>query len=342
MLVLGIETSCDETAASVVRDGRVALSDVISSQIEIHRRYGGVVPELASRNHVMQVMPVIDEALAKASVTIGDLDAIAVTSGPGLIGALLVGVQAAKGLAWSTAKPLVAVNHLEGHLLAIRLLEEAPEPPFLGLVVSGGHTSLFDVRAFGDYRSVGSTRDDAAGEAYDKVAKMLGLPYPGGLPIDRHAREGNPKAIAFPRAHIRGEGAECDFSFSGLKTAVRAWIERQGKPEGVALADLCASFQEAVADPLTAKAIRAAKALGHHRIVLAGGVAANSRLRSLMTERAAKAGVELFLPPVRLCTDNGAMIAVAGTHAFWRGERAGLDLAATPGWRLGTKPEARS
>lgn len=336
MLVLGIETSCDETAAAVVRDGRVALSDVVSSQIEIHRRYGGVVPELASRNHVMQVMPVVEEALERAGALLGDLDAIAVTSGPGLVGALLVGVQAAKGLAMCARKPLVGVNHLEGHLLAIRLLEEAPEPPFLGLVVSGGHTSLFDVRAFGDYRPIGATRDDAAGEAYDKVAKMLGLPYPGGQPIDRLAREGDRRAIAFPRAHIRGQGAECDFSFSGLKTAVRAWVEKNGRPEGAALADLCASFQEAVADPLTRKAILAAKRLGHRRIVLAGGVAANGRLRELMAERAGEAGVELFLPPVRLCTDNGAMIAVAGTHAFWRGERAGLDLCATPGWRLGT------
>ena len=341
MLVLGIETSCDETAASVVRDGRVALSDVVSSQIDIHRRYGGVVPELASRNHVMQVMPVVEEALAVAGVTLDDLDAIAVTSGPGLIGALLVGVQTAKGLCLATNKPLVGVNHLEGHLLAIRLLEDAPEPPFLGLVVSGGHTSLFDVRAFGDYRPVGSTRDDAAGEAYDKVAKMLGLPYPGGLPIDRLAKEGNRRAIAFPRAHIRGEGAECDFSFSGLKTAVRAWVEKNGRPEGSALSDLCASFQEAVADPLTKKAILAAQRLGHRRLVLAGGVAANSRLRELMAERAHKAGIELFLPPIRLCTDNGAMIAVAGTHAFWRGEIADLDLCATPGWQLGHAPEPR-
>ena len=335
MLVLGIESSCDETAASVVRDGRVALSDVVSSQIEIHRRYGGVVPELASRNHVMQVIPVVDEALTKAGVSLADLDAVAVTSGPGLIGALLVGVQTAKALAWCAGKPLVGVNHLEGHLLAIRLLEEAPEPPFMGLVVSGGHTSLFDVRSFGDYRPVGSTRDDAAGEAYDKVAKMLGLPYPGGLPIDRLAREGDPKAIRFPRANMKGEGAEFDFSFSGLKTAVRAWVEQHGRPEGQGLCDLCASFQEAVADPLTKKAVLAAKRLGHRKVVLAGGVAANSRLRGLMQERARSAGLELFLPPVRLCTDNGAMIAVAGTHAFLRGERADMDLCAAPGWHLG-------
>lgn len=344
MLVLGIESSCDETAASVVKDGRVALSDVVSTQIEIHRRYGGVVPELASRNHVMQIMPVVDEALSKAGVTLADLDCIAVTSGPGLIGALLVGVQTAKSLAWCSGKPLVGVNHLEGHLLAIRLLEDAPSPPFLGLVVSGGHTSLFDVQSFGDYRPIGSTRDDAAGEAYDKVAKMLGLPYPGGLPIDKLAKEGNPKAIHFPRANIKGDGAECDFSFSGLKTAVRAWVEKNGRPskDSQAMKDLCASFQEAVADPLTKKAVMAAKKYGHTRLVLAGGVAANSRLRGLMAERARSAGLDLFLPPIRLCTDNGAMIAVAGTHAFLRGERAAMSLCACPGWHLGQQQPTKS
>jgi N6-L-threonylcarbamoyladenine synthase len=334
VLVLGIETSCDETAAAVVRDGRVALSDVVSSQIDVHKRWGGVVPELASRAHVMQVMPVVDEALAKAAVRLEELDAIAVTNGPGLIGALLVGVQAAKSLAWVSGKPLVGVNHLEGHLLAIRLLENAPEPPFLGLVVSGGHTSLFHVESFGDYRLIGSTRDDAAGEAYDKVAKMVGLPYPGGVQIDRLAREGDRKAIRFPRAQIKG--AELDFSFSGLKTAVLTWLKSNPNPQGQALADLCASFQEAVADPLTRKAMKAARSKGLQRLVLAGGVAANGRLRELAAERAAEEGLELFLPPPRLCTDNGAMIAVAGTHAFLRGERAGASLNADPSWRLGS------
>jgi N6-L-threonylcarbamoyladenine synthase len=333
VLVLGIETSCDETAAAVVRDGRVALSDVVSSQIEVHRRWGGVVPELASRNHVMQVLPVVDEALAKAGVGLADLDAIAVTSGPGLIGALLVGVQAAKGLAWLSGKPLVGVNHLEGHLLAARLTDNPPEPPFLGLVVSGGHTSLFAVEGFGRYRLVGQTRDDAAGEAYDKVAKMLGLPYPGGIQIDNLAQSGDKKAIRFPRAQIKG--AELDFSFSGLKTAVLTWLRAHPNPEGQQLADLCASFQEAVADPLTRKAMKAARKLWLHRLVLSGGVAANSRLRALAAERAAGEGIELFLPPPRLCTDNGAMIAVAGTHAFQRGERAGMALNADPAWRLG-------
>jgi N6-L-threonylcarbamoyladenine synthase len=334
LLVLGIESSCDETAASVVRDGRVALSDVVSSQVEVHRRWGGVVPELASRNHVMQVMPVVDEALAKAGVGLADLDAIAVTSGPGLIGALLVGVQAAKGLAWISGKPLVRVNHLEGHLLAVRLIEKPPEPPFLGLVVSGGHTSLYEIRSFGSYHLIGSTRDDAAGEAYDKVAKMLGLPYPGGIVIDKLAKQGDKNAIRFPRAHIKG--AELDFSFSGLKTAVLTWLRSHPKPEGQGLNDLCASFQEAVADPLTRKAMKAARRYGLKQLVLSGGVAANSRLRELAAERAAEEGIELFLPPPRLCTDNGAMIGVAGYHAFQRGERADLGLNADPSWRLGS------
>jgi N6-L-threonylcarbamoyladenine synthase len=291
------------------------------------------VPELASRNHVVQVMPVVDEALSRAGVGLADLDAIAVTNGPGLIGALLVGVQVAKSLAWASGKPLVGVNHLEGHLLAIRLLEQAPDPPFLGLVVSGGHTSLFAVEAFGAYRLLGSTRDDAAGEAYDKVAKMLGLPYPGGVQIDKLAQGGDRAAIRFPRAIIKG--AELDFSFSGLKTAVLMHLQKAPKPEGAALADLCASFQEAVADPLTKKALRAAKRTGLKRLVLCGGVAANSRLRALAQERGADAGLDVFLPPPKLCTDNAAMIAVAGTHAFLRGERAGPTLNADPAWRLG-------
>jgi N6-L-threonylcarbamoyladenine synthase len=333
LLVLGIETSCDETAAAIVRDGRTALADVVSSQIDIHRRWGGVVPELASRNHVVQVMPVVDEALARARVALADVDAVAVTSGPGLIGALLVGVQAAKALAWASGKPLVGVNHLEGHLLAIRLVEPAPEPPFLGLVVSGGHTSLYAVEGFGAYRLLGSTRDDAAGEAYDKVAKMLGLPYPGGVRIDQLAQAGDKAAIRFPRATIKG--SDLDFSFSGLKTAVLTHLQKRGKPEGQALSDLCASFQEAVADPLTKKAVRAAKRFGLKAWVLCGGVAANSRLRALAQERGADAGLEVFVPPKELCTDNGAMIAVAGTHALWRGERSGLRLNADPAWRLG-------
>jgi N6-L-threonylcarbamoyladenine synthase len=332
VLCLGLETSCDETAAAVVQDGRVALSDVVSTQIDIHRRWGGVVPELASRNHVVQVLPVLHEALRRAGKTLDDLDLLAVTSGPGLQGALLVGLQVAKALALAKGLPFVGVNHLEGHLLAIRLAPEAPEPPYLGLVVSGGHTTLYEVPELGTYRRLGSTRDDAAGEAYDKVAKLLGLPYPGGAPIDALAQAGDPKAIAFPRA-LKAHDV-LDWSFSGLKTAVWNHLQRNGIPHGQALADLCASFQEAVADALTKKLMLGAKKVGGRQLVLCGGVAANSRLRALAEERAADAGLRLFLPAKRLCTDNGAMIAVAGTEAARRGTRGTFALNAEPTWRL--------
>lgn len=332
MLCLGIETSCDETAAAVVRDGRVALADVVSTQIDIHRRWGGVVPEVASRNHVVQVMPVIHEALGRAQVGLGDLDLIAVTRGPGLQGALLVGLQVAKAMALATRLPVVGVNHLEGHLLAARLLEDAPEPPFLALVVSGGHTTAYAVTAFGQYEKVGSTRDDAAGEAYDKVARLLGLPYPGGVAVDRLAQQGDPQAIRFPRA--LPERDVLDWSFSGLKTAVLTWVKAHGVPQGQALADVCASFQEAVADALTRKLLLAARARGLHTLVLSGGVAANSRLRALAKERAVGAGLKLFLPPPALCTDNGAMIAVAGTLAHQRGQGSAMGEGADPTWRI--------
>jgi N6-L-threonylcarbamoyladenine synthase len=331
MLVLGLETSCDETAAAVVEDGRRARSDVVSTQVDIHRRWGGVVPELASRNHVVQVLPVVNAALERAGVALGDLDLIAVTAGPGLLGALLVGLQTARGLGAATGIPVLGVNHLEGHLLAIRLLEDAPEPPFLGLVVSGGHTSLYLVEAFGQYRRLGSTRDDAAGEAYDKVGRLLGLPYPAGAPIDALAQGGNPRAIRFPRAMNAPD--EVDWSFSGLKTAVRSHVQKHGVPEGQALADLCASFQEAVADTLSAKAVAAARRLGIPQLVLCGGVAANSRLRALTLERGAERDIRVFLPPPRLCTDNGAMIGVAGHEAFRRGVRPGAGLAVDAAWR---------
>jgi N6-L-threonylcarbamoyladenine synthase len=332
VLVLGIETSCDETAAAVVRDGRVALSDVVSTQIDIHRRWGGVVPEVASRNHVVQVMPVVHEALTRAAVGLDAIDAIAVTRGPGLQGALLVGLQVAKAMAAARGLPVVGVNHLEGHLLAARLLPDAPEPPFLALVVSGGHTTAYAVHAFGRYEKVGSTRDDAAGEAYDKVARLLGLPYPGGVQIDTLAQRGDPNAIRFPRA--LPERDVLDWSFSGLKTAVLTHVKARGVPEGQGLKDLCASFQEAVADALTRKLLLAARAKNLKTLVLCGGVAANSRLRSLAHERAVGDGIKLYLPPPKLCTDNGAMIAVAGTLAFERGERASLELASDPTWRL--------
>ncbi len=333
MKVLGIETSCDETAAAVVEDGRRALSDVVATQIEIHRRWGGVVPELASRNHVVQVMPVVDEALSRAGVTPQAIDAVAVTSGPGLVGALLVGVQVAKALAAAWAKPLVRVNHLEGHLVAAFLSDEPPAFPYLGLVVSGGHTSLYAARAFGDYRLLGHTRDDAAGEAFDKGAKLLGLPYPGGVAIDRLAKDGDAAAIRFPKAIVKG--AELDFSFSGLKTALLHHVRKHGVPEGKALADLCASYQEAIVRALVDKLFRAARRLQFERVVLSGGVAANSRLRAAVAERAREyEGMTVSLPAPRLCTDNAAMIAVAGTHALLRGERAGPELSADPAWRL--------
>ena len=332
MRVLGIETSCDETAAAVVEDGRRALSDVVATQIEIHRRFGGVVPELASRNHVVQVMPVIDQAVSMAGGP-GAIDAIAVTSGPGLVGALLVGVQVAKGLAMAWEKPLVGVNHLEGHLLAAFLGDTPPRFPFLGLVVSGGHTSLYLARAFGDYRLLGRTRDDAAGEAFDKGAKLLGLPYPGGVAIDQLGRGGDPRAVRFPRAVVKG--ADLDFSFSGLKTALLHQVQKQGVPEGQGLRDLCASYQEAIVGALVQKAFRAARRFQLPQLVLAGGVAANSRLRAAALEEAAQyEDLQVIVPAVKLCTDNAAMIAVAGTHALERGVRAGADLNADPAWRL--------
>jgi N6-L-threonylcarbamoyladenine synthase len=332
MITLGIETSCDETAAALVRDGREVLADVVSTQIDIHRRWGGVVPELASRNHVVQVMPVLDEALSRARLTLESVDEIAVTSGPGLQGALLVGLQVGKALAAALNRPFVGVNHLEGHLLAARLMPDPPQAPFLGLVVSGGHTTLYEVPALGTYLKLGTTRDDAAGEAFDKVAKLLGLPYPGGLPIDQLAQKGDPKAIAFPRALPARD--VLDWSFSGLKTAVSLHLKERGVPAGQALFDLCASFQEAVADALTRKLQLAVKRRGATSVVLCGGVAANSRLRALAQVRVAEEGARLYLPPISLCTDNGAMIAVAGYEAFRRGMRSDFALDADPNWKL--------
>jgi N6-L-threonylcarbamoyladenine synthase len=341
--VLGIETSCDETAAAVVavedaatdRPRGKVLSDVVHTQAAVHARFGGVVPELASRDHLQRGLPVVDEALRAAGIDLRDLDGIAVTRGPGLVGALLVGVQMAKSLSAATGLPLAAVNHLEGHLLAVLLDETAPSPPWLALVVSGGHTSLYEVREIGRYRALGHTLDDAAGEAFDKVAKLLGLPYPGGAQVDRLARGGDPRAIHFPRGLSKRPRAELDFSFSGLKTAVLHHLRAQGAiPKGQELSDLCASFQEAVCDALTLRAVRAARAARVARLVICGGVAANSRLRSLARERCEAEGVSVYLPPPRLCTDNGAMIALAGAVRLARGERAALDVAADPGWRL--------
>lgn len=329
MIVLGIETSCDETAAAVVRDGRTILSNVVASQIEVHRPYGGVVPELASRHHIRNIVPVVEEALRGADTTLSGLDGIAVTRGPGLVGALLVGVQLAKALSYVSDKPLIGVNHLEGHLLAPQLAlapgQQLPDR-HVALLVSGGHTALVLVEAFGSYRLLGTTRDDAAGEAFDKVAKLLGLGYPGGPVIERLAEGGDGKAIDFPRALRRKD--ELDFSFSGLKTAVMNHVRRAGEPEGQALSDLCASFQEAVADVLVRKTLRAATDRRVKAVVAGGGVLANKAIRQALEQRLAAHEIALFVPPISLCTDNGAMIATAGTIRLARGERSGTDLNA--------------
>lgn len=320
MRVLGIETSCDETAAAVVERGPVLRSNVVSTQIETHRRFGGVVPEVASREHVARIVEVVDRALAEAGDPAAEVDAVAVTHGPGLVGALLVGVQFAKGFALARGIPWLGVNHLEGHLSAALLAESPPPYPHVALVVSGGHTQLYWVQGFGDYEVLGGTRDDAAGEAFDKVAKLLGLGYPGGVEVDRRARAGNAEAFALPRG--LDTRANDDFSFSGLKTAAGALIQRHGEMDEPTLADFCASLQEAICDILTKKAVRAARRREATAVVLAGGVAANSRLRALLVERCEAKGLRAFLPPKALCTDNAAMIAVAGLARLEAGERS--------------------
>jgi N6-L-threonylcarbamoyladenine synthase len=325
MLVLGIETSCDETAAAVLADGTLR-SNVVESQDPIHARYGGVVPELASRRHLEMVLPVVARALDDAGVRLGDLDGIAVTHGPGLVGSLLVGLSAAKAFAYAHRLPLVGVNHLEGHIFAGRLADPTLEPPFLALVVSGGHTALYACEAPLRYRLIGQTRDDAAGEAFDKVAKLLGLGYPGGPAVERTAREGDPKAIAFPVAQFQ-DGAP-DFSFSGLKTAVSLHVRQHAPLAPGTVADVCASFQATAVKMLVRKAIGAARRLGIRRILLTGGVAANGALREALEVECAERGYTWTAPPPRLCTDNAAMIAAAGTARLEAGERADLSLNA--------------
>jgi len=327
MLVLGLESSCDETAAAVVEDGTRVLSDVVASQVDMHARYGGVVPELASRAHVANIVPVIEESLARAGVTLADLGAVAVTQGPGLIGALLVSVQAGKGIAYGRGLPLIGVHHLEGHLSAVYLEPEPPPFPHLALVVSGGHTTLIRVDDHGRLAELGATRDDAAGEAFDKVAKLLGLGYPGGVMIDRLAKTGDPSAVVFPRAMTKKETGY-EFSFSGLKTAVLVHVQQNGVPEGQALADLCASFQDRVVEVLVRKTRQAARDHGLAHVQVCGGVAANSRLRSQMAAAGAEDGFRVHVPPPRRCTDNAAMIASAGFFRLRRGEFSNLALAA--------------
>lgn len=325
MLILGIETSCDECAAAILRDGRQVLSSVIASQIEVHRPFGGVVPEIASRKHVEAIVPVVSQALAEAEVEPADLDGIAVTQGPGLMGSLVVGLNFAKALAYALGKPYFGVNHIQGHIASIFLCDPAPEYPFLGLVVSGGHSSIYEVSSFTSVKRLGATLDDAPGEAFDKVAKILGLSYPGGVSIDNLAKEGNPQAIDFPRPMMHAKGY--DFSFSGLKTAVFNYVRKIG-PEQVdkQKADICSGFQEAVCDVLSSKALKAARELRLPRLVLAGGVAANSRLRQMLTGRAEAEGVKVFMPPLKMCTDNAVMIAAVGYHHLVDGAASRLNL----------------
>lgn len=327
MLILGIETSCDETAAAVVENGKRVLSNVVSSQVPLHAKYGGIVPEIASRAHIENIMPVLHEALSSSGRALDEMDAVAVTVGPGLIGALLVGVSTAKALAYSAGVPLVGVNHIEGHLSAIFLESDEVKMPFVLLVVSGGHTHLYLIKDYCDYEKLGQTRDDAAGEAYDKVSKLLGLGYPGGPVIDRLAREeGDPAAVKFPRVFL--EGGTSDFSFSGLKTAVLNYVRglKQERLSDRQVADVCASFQAAVVDVLVRKTVDAAVKTGVENIVVAGGVASNGALRENLRKAAEAAGKRLFIPSPALCTDNAAMVAAAGYHLFKAGKVAALDL----------------
>ncbi len=334
--ILAIESSCDETAASVVQNGRQVLSNIISSQIDLHTLYGGVVPEIASRKHIEKMNQVIEEALKEAGVTLEDITAIAVTYGPGLVGALLVGVSAAKAIAFAAGKPLVGVHHIEGHISANYIENKQLEPPFACLVVSGGHTHLVMVKDYGEYEIIGCTRDDAAGEAFDKVARAIGLGYPGGPKIDRLSREGNPDAVKFPRAKV--DGSDYDFSFSGLKSAVLNYLnscEMKGIP--VNNADVAASFQKAVIDVLVEHSLHAVKEYGFEKFAIAGGVASNSSLRAAFETACKNQKIAFFHPSPIFCTDNAAMIGVAGYYEYIKGTRSGYDLNAIPNLRLGER-----
>jgi N6-L-threonylcarbamoyladenine synthase len=328
MVVLGIESSCDETAAAVLADGRRLLSSVVASQDDVHAPYGGVVPELASRRHIEVIVPVVERALRDAGLRLQDVEGLAVTYGPGLVGSLLVGTSLAKAIAWVRGVPLVGVNHLEGHIFASFLTDDPPEYPFLALVVSGGHTALYHAHAPLRYALVGQTRDDAAGEAFDKVAKLLGLGFPGGPIVQRTAERGDPAAIAFPGARMT-DGAR-DFSFSGIKTSVSLYVKRHAPLSAGQVADVAASFQAAVVRVLVRRTIRACQDTGVKRVVLTGGVAANTSLRAALAAETAEHGVRLHVPPRALCTDNAAMIAAAGSARLEAGERAPLELNAVP------------
>ena len=328
MIVLGIETSCDETAAAVLADGRRILSSVVASQDDVHAAYGGVVPELASRRHLEVIVPVVERALGEARLRLPDVDGIAVTQGPGLVGSLLVGTSFAKSIAWAHRKPLVGVNHLEGHIFAAFLTDDPPEYPFLALVVSGGHTALYHARGPHDYALLGQTRDDAAGEAFDKVAKLLGLGFPGGPLIQRAAERGDPTAVPFAPARMT-DGAH-DFSFSGIKTSVSLYVKRHGPLSEAQVADVAASFQASVVRTLVRRTLAAAADLGVARVVLTGGVAANAPLRAALTAEGQARGIRVHVPPRHLCTDNAAMIAAAGASRLAAGERAPITLNAIP------------
>lgn len=334
MKILAIETSCDDTSAAVLHDGKV-LSNVVRSQDDVHRPYGGVVPELASRAHLRCVLPILETALRRANLELEDIDAVAVTCGPGLVGSLLVGLNTAKGIAFGRGLPLIGVNHLEGHLLSVHLASEF-RFPYVALLVSGGHTSLYLAEDLHRYRLLGATRDDAAGEAFDKVAKLLGFGFPGGRVIDELARSGDPAAIAFPRARLKpvGNKRRYDFSFSGLKTAVALYVQEHGPGSEWQRADVAASFQEAVVEMLLDTTFMALEETGSSRLAIAGGVSANSRLREAANKRAAEAGVELAIPPLEYCTDNAAMIGYAAWTRLRKGESADWSLNAEPSLEL--------
>ena len=331
VLILAIESSCDETAAAVVKNGRTVLSNIIYSQIALHTLYGGVVPEIASRKHIEKINQVIEAALSEAGVTLKEIDGVAVTYGPGLVGALLVGVAEAKAIAYAAKKPLIGVHHIEGHIAANFIENPELEPPFLALVVSGGHTHLVRVEDYGRFDIIGRTRDDAAGEAFDKVARAIGLGYPGGPKIDKTAKEGNPEAVSFPRAHV--EEAPYDFSFSGVKSSVLNYI----KGEEYSQADIAASFQKAVTDVLVEKAMHAVEEYHADKFAIAGGVASNSALRAAMQEACERRGIKLYYPSPVYCTDNAAMIGAAAYYEYKNGTRHGWDLNAVPNLKLGER-----